>query len=266
MMKLSKEHFNMYNDYTLNINKIKREVNAIIKRQKIKSRKSKHASNEEIFDLENGKYEELDNLNKNKIYSKIYEFSNGDVYIGKIIDGKMEGIGAYKFVQEVEYIGEFKNNEKSGLGMCTFKSGNVYIGNFLHDTINGIGQMVYKSKDEYMGNWLDGKKHGEGIYIWRDNSMYIGEFKNNKMDGYGACYDCYGNKIYEGEWKNNLVHGKGIYIWEEGKRYEGEFLHGKKHGDGTFYLNNELVYEGTWKFDKPCIFDRSLDEIFAMKP
>ena len=52
---------------------------------------------------------------------------------------------------------------------------------------------------------------------------------------------------------------------KEGKRYEGEFLHGKKHGDGTFYLNNELVYEGTWKFDKPCIFDRSLDEIFAIK-
>ena len=44
--------------------------------------------------------------------------------------------------------------------------------------------------------------------------------------------------------ENNLVHGKGTYIWEEGKRYEGEFLHGKKHGDGTFYLNNELVYEG----------------------
>ena len=94
---------------------------------------------------------------------------------------------------------------------------------------------------------------------------YIGEFKNNKMDGYGVCYDCHGNVIYEGEWKNNLVHGKGIYIWEEGKRYEGEFLHGKKHGDGTFYLNNELVYEGTWKFDKPCIFDRSLDEIFSIK-
>ena len=116
-----------------------------------------------------------------------------------------------------------------------------------------------------MGNWLDGKKHGKGIYIWNDNSMYIGEFKNNKMDGYGVCYDCHGNIIYEGEWKNNLVHGKGIYIWEEGKRYEGEFLHGKKHGDGTFYLNNELVYEGTWKFDKPCIFDRSLDEIFSIK-
>ena len=86
-----------------------------------------------------------------------------------------------------------------------------------------------------------------------------------KMDGYGVCYDCHGKIIYKGEWKSNFVHGKGIYIWEEGKRYEGEFLNGKKHGYGTFYLNNELVYEGTWKFDKPCIFDRSLDEIFKIK-
>ena len=30
-MNLSKEHFDMYNEYTLNINKIKREINAIFK-------------------------------------------------------------------------------------------------------------------------------------------------------------------------------------------------------------------------------------------
>ena len=264
-MNLSKEHFDMYNEYTLNINKIKREVNAIIKRQRFTARRCKRASEEEILDLEINKYEEVESINKKKIPSKIYEFSNGDIYIGKIVNGKMDGIGTYNFVEGIEYIGEFKNDMKNGLGMCTFKSGNIYIGNFLEDTINGMGQMVYKSKDEYMGNWLDGKKHGKGIYIWRDNSMYIGEFKNNKMDVYWVCYDCHGNIIYEWEWKNNLVHGKGTYIWEEGKRYEGEFLHGKKHGDGTFYLNNELVYEGTWKFDKPCIFDRSLDEIFAIK-
>ena len=38
-MNLSKEHFDMYNEYTLNINKIKREVNAIIKRQRFTARR-----------------------------------------------------------------------------------------------------------------------------------------------------------------------------------------------------------------------------------
>ena len=48
-------------------------------------------------------------------------------------------------------------------------------------------------------------------------------------------------------------------------KQEDKFIHSKKHGDGIFYLNNELIYEGTWKFDKPCIFDRSLDELFSIK-
>ena len=42
-------------------------------------------------------------------------------------------------------------------------------------------------------------------------------------------------------------------------------MHGKKHGNGTFYLNGELIYEGTWKFDKPSVFGRSLDELFCVK-
>ena len=42
-------------------------------------------------------------------------------------------------------------------------------------------------------------------------------------------------------------------------------MYGKRHGYGTFYLNNELVYQGTWKYDKPCIFDKTLDEIFSFK-
>ncbi|MDU6535275.1 MAG: hypothetical protein E6517_07535, partial [Intestinibacter bartlettii] len=45
----------------------------------------------------------------------------------------------------------------------------------------------------------------------------------------------------------------------------GEFRNGKKHGYGSFYLDGELVYEGTWKFDKPSIFGRSLEEIFTVK-
>ena len=142
-MNLSKEHFDMYNEYTLNINKIKREVNAIIKRQRFTARRCKRASEEDILDLEINKYEEVESINKKKIPSKIYEFSNGDIYIGKIVNGKMDGIGTYNFVEGIEYIGEFKNDMKNGLGMCTFISGNIYIGNFLEDTINGMGQMVY---------------------------------------------------------------------------------------------------------------------------
>ena len=110
------------------------------------ARRCKKASNEEMMELKINKYEDIENVNKKKIPSKIYEFSNGDMYTGKIIAGKMVGIGKYNFIEGIEYVGEFNDNMKCGLGMCTFKSGNVYIGNFSDDTINGMGQMVYSSK------------------------------------------------------------------------------------------------------------------------
>ena len=75
--------YNKDNNSLNNINKIKREVNAIIKRQRFTARRCKRASEEEILDLEINKYEEVESINKKKIPSKIYEFSNGDIYIGK---------------------------------------------------------------------------------------------------------------------------------------------------------------------------------------
>ena len=44
-----------------------------------------------------------------------------------------------------------------------------------------------------------------------------------------------------------------------------EEIYGKKHGKGSFYLNGELIYEGSWKFDKPSVFGRSLEEFFCVK-
>ena len=117
-----------------------------------------------------------------------------DIYTGKIIDGKMVGIGKYNFIEGIEYVGEFNDNMKCGLGMCTFKSGNVYIGNFSDDTINGMGQMVYSSKDEYMGHWIDGKKYGLNHYledIYEDDSTIkdIGELSLNVDNLIGLLFD-----------------------------------------------------------------------------
>jgi len=83
------------------------------------------------------------------------------------------------------------------------------------------------------------------------------------MDGVGSCFNSKGELVYDGEWKRGQIHGNGRYIWNKNKWYEGEFQQGQKHGTGTFYLNNEPVYTGTWKYDKPSIFDKSFDEIFA---
>lgn len=57
--------------------------------------------------------------------NKIYKFSNGDVYVGKFLEGKMEGQGSYTFFVDegtaMEYIGEFKEDKKRKRKLCIFK-------------------------------------------------------------------------------------------------------------------------------------------------
>ena len=268
-MNLSREYIDIYNNYMKYINEIKRECRHIEHMKNRVIKKNKLASEEEIRALDNS--EDIDNNNCTdiRVQNKIYKFSNGDTYIGKMVNKKLNGQGVYIVSSEesvgFEYTGDFKDDAKDGRGICNFTNGNMYIGGFKNDLMDGIGQMLYKNKDEYIGGWINGHKQGQGIYRWNEGTIYIGEFRKSKREGHGVCYDNEGNLIYDGEWKNNLTHGEGTYIWNEGKKYIGEFMYGKRHGYGTFYLNNELVYQGTWKYDKPCIFDKTLDEIFSFK-
>lgn len=263
-----KNNFVEYNDYLKVIDKIKRKIRSIQNLKKKVLKKDLKASQEdvELIEKQAMKDETID-FNCNEV--KIYCFSNGDKYIGKIENGKLNGMGVYTFFtedeKELEYLGEFKDNLKEGIGQFVFENGDMYVGNFKGDLREGIGQIIYANGDEYIGTFENGKKNGKGIFKWNDGCMYYGEYKDNKMEGQGSCYNASNILIYEGEWKANQIHGEGTYIWNENKKYIGEFRNGKKHGFGKFYLNGELVYEGTWKFDKPSIFGRSLEEIFTVR-
>lgn len=221
--------------------------------------------------LEDSENDRLEKARENDMV-QIYRFKNGDMYIGRLLDDKMTGVGSYIFSPEsdgndgtinTEYIGNFLNGIRDGKGIFTFSNGNEYIGNFKNNKSNGVGRMKYNNGDEYLGNWVYGKKDGLGIYTWKDGYIYMGDFKDSKMDGVGSCFNSKGELVYDGEWKRGQIHGNGRYIWNKNKWYEGEFQQGQKHGTGTFYLNNDPVYTGTWKYDKPSIFDKSFDEIFA---
>ncbi|MBS5788317.1 MAG: hypothetical protein KIC98_10450 [Clostridioides difficile] len=269
-MNLSNEHMDTYKEYLKHIHDVNKLVKSVANMKKHSIKKELFANEEEIFELEGKKELEEENKTK-KVKNKIYKFSNGDLYIGEVEGRNMHGKGCYEFFHVkgeenyTTYSGEFKEGKKCGCGEFNFENGNVYTGSFDEDTMNGIGQIIYNSTDVYIGNWENGKKNDFGIYIWSDNYVYAGDFKDGKMDGQGICYNDLGEIIYNGEWKNNLIDGVGVYNWGNGKRYEGEFFQGKKHGKGIFYLNDELMYDGTWKFDKPSIFDKSLDEIFSLR-
>ena len=266
-MNISTDFVNIYKENLKKINEYNRIVRHIEHLRKRVERKQIIATEEVVALIEKEHLELEDEYSCKK--DKIYNFSNGDKYIGKIEKNELQGIGTYIMYDGEEiimdYMGEFNNNIRDGVGECILPNGNIYLGEFKEDLMNGIGKMIYKNGDEYIGQWINGKKDGIGVFTWSDNTRYNGEFKENKMCGQGQCFDQQGNLIYEGQWKNNCIHGFGKYIWGEGKVYEGEFIRGKKHGKGTFYLNDELIYEGTWKFDKPSVFGRSLEELFCVK-
>lgn len=254
---------------------IKKEDTKKVDEEYIESKKEEIIKNENLADVLSILEETEEEKKKDAIDNdmvQVYKFSNGDMYIGRLLDGKMTGIGSYIFAPgeddedakiNTEYIGQFSNGVREGKGTFTFSNGNEYIGGFSTNKSNGIGQMKYANGDEYLGNWIDGKKDGLGIYTWDDGYIYIGEFKDSNMDGTGSCFNSKGELVYDGEWKKGLIHGMGRYIWGKNKWYEGEFQQGQKHGLGVFYLNGEPLYNGTWKFDKPSIFDKSFDDIFA---
>lgn len=263
-----KDNIIVYNEYLKIVNEVSKEIKHIESMKKKILRKDHTASESNVEIVEKAAILSERGILETRS-NKIYNFTNGDRYIGKIKFSKMNGSGVYTFYsednQKLEYMGQFKDNLKDGKGQYIFPNNNKYIGYFKDDMIEGIGQMIYANGDEYIGNWKRGKKNGDGIFKWSDGCVYYGGFKENKMDGEGVCYGPTGILLYKGQWKGNQIHGKGTYIWDENKKYIGEFRNGKKHGSGKFYLNGELVYEGTWKFDKPSIFGRSLEEIFTVK-
>lgn len=266
IMTISKDFVNIYKKYLREINDFKRSIKYIEHMKRKVEKKQLVANEEEIYLVEKQQLTKDDEFTCNK--EKLYNFSNGDKYIGKIEKNELHGKGYYVMYDDegiiMEYMGEFKNNMREGIGQCKLKNGNLYIGEFRDDLMNGLGEMIYNNGDIYIGQWLNGRKDGLGIFTWSDNTRYNGEFRNGKMEGEGQCFDQSGNLIYEGQWKNDYIHGLGTYIWNDNKKYEGEFKHGKKHGKGSFYLNGDLIYEGTWRFDKPSVFGRSLEEFFCV--
>ena len=102
------------------INEIKRECRSIEHMKSRVLKKDRKASEEEIKVLESDKVvDENNELAESKSQNKIYKFSNGDTYIGKVINGKINGTGVYMVSSEesigFEYIGEFNDDVKEGM-------------------------------------------------------------------------------------------------------------------------------------------------------
>ncbi|CAI2375817.1 unnamed protein product [Moneuplotes crassus] len=149
-------------------------------------------------------------------------FTDGDVYFGEFVNGKMEGYGEYFTSDGKHYEGEFVRNVYEGEGTEEWDDGTVY-----------------------KGGWKAGKKHGNGKLDLANGCSYEGGFKNGLFEGKGT-YKYEDGKKYKGDYLKNKRHGYGVFTWPNGKIYEGHWVNGKQHGGANCKRGGTEV-ETEWK-------------------
>ena len=85
-----------------------------------------------------------------------------------------------------EYIGQVMNKMKCGIGILSRNNKVIYKGEWKNDLFNGEGTHEMNDNLKYFGSFLLGKKHGKGIITSADGSYsFDGEFENDLKNGVG---------------------------------------------------------------------------------
>ena len=119
------------------------------------------------------------------------------------------------------YEGKLKNGKRDGKGIMKYHNGCIYEGNWESDLREGKGVFYAKNsekKERYEGEFKNGKMEGKGISYFKNGDKYEGQYKNWKKEGNGIYYFYNGDK-YEGEFNNDLIEGKGKYFFKNGDIY-----------------------------------------------
>ena len=193
----------------------------------------------------------------------IYEWENGDVYIGGFKKGKKSGYGTYNYETGNRYNGEYKGGMIHGQGMFTYPDGTKYIGQYTNNQRNGHGTYIWSDGDIYVGEWQNEKKHGQGAYFFSNGAKNIGTWENDNLNGYAITYFSDGSINKKGIFKENnfLISGTipecigqydntkwlnctGTYKTTDGDTYEGHFKNGKYDGHGTYTFGVNTKWYG----------------------
>lgn len=173
-------------------------------------------------------------------------------YVGRWVNGKMQGWGRLEWPDGRTYVGQFLNNLQHGYGHQDSSSGDQYEGQWREGYQNGRGILKYEGGDVYDGHFKDGLPHGhgtrkEGHFTASVASLYIGEWANGVKQGYGVMDNIFTGEKYLGCWSNNMKHGCGLIVTLDGIYYEGVFLQDNLTGHGVMVFEDGTHYEGEFK-------------------
>uniref|UniRef100_A0A3B4X9Y3 Alsin Rho guanine nucleotide exchange factor ALS2 n=1 Tax=Seriola lalandi dorsalis TaxID=1841481 RepID=A0A3B4X9Y3_SERLL len=186
--------------------------------------------------------------------------NKNDHYQGQWKDGKMHGLGTYRYASGEVYDGSFQDGMRHGHGMLrsgklNTSSPSVFIGQWLQDKKTGYGVFDDITKGEkYMGMWQDHLRQGTAVVVTQFGLYYEGAFKDNKMMGAGILLS-EDDTTYEGEFSDDwTLNGKGVLTMANGDYLEGSF--GGEWGSGL---------KVTGSYFKPHLFDTDKDKTPVVK-
>ncbi|MEP7300282.1 MAG: hypothetical protein ABI699_02050 [Caldimonas sp.] len=201
-----------------------------------------------------------------------YKWDNGDVFDGRMLDGKRSGKGRFVwasgqtydgdwrddvavgegtmvFVNGDRYQGQVKDGEPHGRGKMQFSRGDTYEGQLDRGIADGEGSFTEKDGSRYTGQWKAGLKSGRGSYAWAHGQRYEGQWVADRAEGTGTIVFANGDR-YDGPVSNGMAQGKGVRITASQDRYEGDFVQGEAQGQGVYRWKNGEAYAGSWQKGK----------------
>lgn len=147
------------------------------------------------------------------------------------------------------YEGEYKDGHKTGIGRKFYPNGKkMFEGTLVDSKWTGFGRKFFENSGmvSYEGECLENLPHGFGKYYHPKNNQlwYEGHFKNGKFDGFGKLTDAAENDgknvLYVGEWKDGAKHGLGSYFYDDEFVFEGRWRNDRKVEGTVTYMNQRM--------------------------
>ncbi|CAD8131126.1 unnamed protein product [Paramecium sonneborni] len=221
------------------------------------------------------KFDEMEPLENFSIKDfAVYQYRDGSIYAGEIVNCMRNGKGRYCYKNGSIYEGDWKMNQLQGYGRFLHQNGDFYEGNFYEGRLilqkkqwkfllrrMEIGTEIWADGAKY-----DGVKNMEEVYLFglKDhimqeilliivwtvlenmfNQMYIGQFKEDMMHGEGE-FSWPNGKKYSGWYFKNQKCGLGTFEWPDGRRYVGFLCNGLMNGGGVIFELKGKQIQGEW--------------------
>lgn len=178
-------------------------------------------------------------------------YSNGDIYYGHWTNDKKENFGAF-YSNELLDLQEWKNDIliNPSIDIAQIKSNSIEWIYLSKDSKNGLAHglgdaITTDGKFKIIqGTFIDGK-FVRGTLVNPKGDKFNGNFIN-EMLVYGEVTYSNGNK-YIGGLKNNKYSGYGELKTSKGLIYEGNFKEGSFNGSGSIVYPDKSTYEGSFR-------------------